>query len=418
MRTFRFEQVDGEWRINELQDGIVLSRLNFGLGYREHSVYFFDPFFEYLVPDVRWFPTQSNVPLRIVNALLGGQAEWLQGSTVSAFPEGTTFSPPELIDGVLTVDLNPEIAAASTVDRARMLDQLTRSFTTMRTTVRSVAITAAGAPLPVAEPGLSDAIHAPTVEPSPLVRQGDTFGFASMSGTSAIAIGPKVTALDPLGVALARGRAAAAVLGGDGRVYLVTNEAADPLLIDARPNLIAPSIDTKRFVWSVPSNDPSAVHATGSDGIVHEIASGLPDEGTIVSLAVARDGARLLAYLATNSGPALYVAGIIRDGDGVPTGLGPLEALPVTMDAPIDAAWVDSSTVATLARSDELEVVTEYTVGGRREPPSQVEGAVQLAGGNGTDQLRVRTESGSIRTYRVSGWLDVGIVADLLAVQQ
>ena len=94
--TTRSRKVGGQWRISELPNGIVLSRDNFENSFSEYPLYFFDPDFRYLVPDVRWFPNCSGtVADRIVNALLAGPSNWLQGGVVTtAFPADVKVGDP------------------------------------------------------------------------------------------------------------------------------------------------------------------------------------------------------------------------------------------------------------------------------------------------------------------------------------
>lgn len=417
-RPFSFEQVDGEWRISELQDGIVLSRYSFFANHSPHDIYFFDPRFEYLVPDLRYFPSRANVGQRIAAALLEGPSSWLQGATVSAFPQGTSVSHVDIADGVATVDFNAEVATASATDRARMLDQLSNSFSDIISSVLSVRMTAAGAPLQVMNPGEGDAISSPAVDPAALVRQGNAFGFASQSEISPFPLSGKVLQLDPTAVALSRNKASAAVLASDGDVYLVREDRDNPILVDSRAGIIAPSIDNQHYVWTVPAGNPAGLRATASNGESIAISSALPAGGTVHTLEVSRDGARVFIYLSTDDGPRLYVAGIQRSDGVVPAALGELLELPVTEDEAIDASWVDGSTVATLGRTDGDVVVAEYLVGGPREELEAPEGGVQVVGGNGPDQLRVLTEDGLILQQRGGGWQSAGISADFIATQQ
>jgi hypothetical protein len=120
---FTFVQdADGEWRIDSAPNGIVLSRDGFDTIFEPHALYFFDPSYHYLVPDVRWFPKTTLQSTRIVRALLGGQASWLgQGVTNSEFPVGTTLESAVTVNsGVASVDLSEDIVAASAEQRGRM----------------------------------------------------------------------------------------------------------------------------------------------------------------------------------------------------------------------------------------------------------------------------------------------------------
>ncbi len=416
--NFRFEQIEGQWRISSLDDGTVLSRDNFDAVFDSHTLYFFDPSYRYLIPDVRWFPARSIIATRIASALLAGQASWLQqGATLTAFPQGTRLAavPVDVRSGLARVDLTKEAAAATPIERARMQQQLLTSLGTAN--VSSVTMTVSGAPLEVADPGVSGASVGADVDSAPLVRQGDRFGFATINNIDLLSrLSSKVVGLDARAVSLARSKVAAAVLGAGG-AYLVTANGETPLLVDSRGGLIAPSIDPFDFVWSVPTAAAEAIHATGVDGLVHPITSAIPAGARMYSLEISSDGARVLIYLSTDAGPRLYVAAIIRR-DGVPTELGELVELPASPNEPVDATWVDNRTVATLSKSSTGEVVTAFGVGGPRESLGRPNGGLQIVGGSGSEQIRVLTSTGTILQRRASGWQSTGITADVLATQQ
>ncbi len=90
--TFQFVRQDGQWRIAYAPDGIILTPVSFESVFQEHALYFFDPTYQFLVPDERWFLARSSTSTRIASALLAGPADWLKGAVVSAFPEGTQLS--------------------------------------------------------------------------------------------------------------------------------------------------------------------------------------------------------------------------------------------------------------------------------------------------------------------------------------
>jgi hypothetical protein len=415
--SFSFESVDGQWRISELEDGTVLSRDNFEAAFDAHALYFFDPSYRYLVPDVRWFPTRSNVSTRIVNALLSGQASWLQqGATLTAFPQGTQLAGPvDVSSGRTSIDFTDEIAQSGPLDKARMQQQLETSLGTVN--VNTVSMSVRGVPLVVPDPGDSTATLTPPVDSEPLVVLDGEFGFAADDGIATLpGLSEKIVALNPTAVSLSRGQSSAAVLGSDG-VNLVTAGEANPRLLDERANLIAPTIDTWRYVWTVPQNNASAIRAIGPEGDTHEITSSVPSDASIVSMDVSRDGARMLMYVNTTAGPRLYVAAVLRR-DGVPAGLGELVDLPVATDPPLDASWVDDRSVATLARSDNQSVVTLFEIGGPRSTLGTADGGSVIAGGNGVVQIRVLTADGAILQRRASGWQSTGVAAEVLATQQ
>jgi hypothetical protein len=411
--SYSFTKVAGQWRISDLPNGIVLSRTSFENFFNPYPIYFFDPDYRFLVPDLRWFPRGPTVQDRIVRAILTGPTDWLQqGVVATAFPAGLgPGSPVAINNSTATVDFSANAASTKEPALGRMLWQLQKSLQT--TGITNVAMTARGAPLPVPDAQVSQVLPAAAFNPAPLLQKGKQFGF--YPGLQSLGpISDQIVLLGASAVVLDRAQTAAAVLAKGG-VYLVTGSASK--LVDSRPELIAPSIDNSGYVWSVPSTDASAIRAIGSDGVVHPIASSLPEGATIVSLDVSHDGTRLLVYLSTIDGPRLIVAGIVRR-NGVPTALGALLDLPVSDAQPIDSTWVDASTVAALASRSGANSIISYAVGGSSGDASTTEGAVRLVGGEDTGTLRLLTQSGQVQQLRASGWQNIGVVASILATQQ
>ncbi|HEY1530152.1 MAG TPA: GerMN domain-containing protein [Galbitalea sp.] len=411
--SYTFTKVGGQWRISDLPDGIVLSRTNFETSFAEYPIYFFDPDYRYLVPDVRWFPKGSTVSDRIVTALLAGPSPWLQqGVVASAFPAGVQPGTPAVVkNSAATIDFNASAASAKDPVRGRMKQQLEASL--LANGITTVNMTARGAPLVFPDSSESKAQIAVATQAAPLLQRGKQFGFfpglQSLGG-----ITNEVVGLDGTAISLDRGGAAAAVLAKGG-VFLATNTGTK--MVDSRPGLIPPSIDPLAYVWSVPATSPTAIQVAGTDGVPHQVTSQLPADSTIVSLDVSHDGTRVLMYLLTDSGPRLVVAGVVRRA-GLPTALGDLLDLPVSSVTPIDATWVDSTTVAALGSDVNGDAVTSYVVGGSVGDTSRTEDAVRLVGGAGADSLRLLTDTGEVQELRASGWQNIGVVASVLASQQ
>ncbi len=157
--------------------------------------------------------------------------------------------PYRVTNSTATVDFGATAASVKEPTLARMQRQLEESLAVLAIT--NVAMTARGAPLPVAESQQSHAEPAVSIDPAALIQKGKQFGF--YPGLQAIpGISAPVVALNGSAATVDRGQANAAVLATGG-VYLVSS--AGTKLVDARPGLIAPSIDTFGYVWSVPSND-------------------------------------------------------------------------------------------------------------------------------------------------------------------
>ncbi len=426
MRSYSFTKVGGEWRISAAPDGIVLSQNSFDGVFDEHPLYFFDPTYRFLVPDVRWFPSRSTTPDRIVRSLLSGPTVWLQsGVVLSEFPSATTLAKSvDIRSGTATVDLSSEATVSDQTQRDRMRQQLAATLGTLTGLVSTVVITVGGIALQLPDTSSTVAVQNPTVESSPLIEftkdgASPVFGFAGATGgvASIAGISDRVVTLGALGVSLSSDKRAAAVLSPAG-VSIVIAGNATPVLVDARPQLIVPSIDSLGFVWSAQASSASSLTTFGFDGVQHAIASNLPVDARIASAKVSRDGTRILLYFQTNVGARLVVAGIIR-ASGVPTSLGQLYDLPVSAGSAIDAAWVDSRTVAAMYGVGASTLVTALELGGPSAPLGDTGSGVTIVGGNGrADGIRVLSSGAILQTQGSGGWQPTGISASLLATQQ
>ena len=420
--SFSFEEEGGEWRISEAPDGIVLSQTSFALAFREQALYFFDPTYRFLVPDVRWFPSRQTIPARIVRALLTGPTSWLQGGVVrSDFPTATALglAGVELSAGTATVDLTDEALSATPVQRERMRQQLLATLNTVSSGVSQVVMTVNGLAIAVPET-TSPAIQDRQAESSPLVGSETGFGFAT-GGTIATLDGlsPVIVDAGATAATLAESRQVAAFLAETGAVAVAQIGQLSPIVVDERPGLIAPSIDGLNFVWSMQAGDAGGLTAFELEGEPHSIASTLPGGATVVSMDISRDGTRILLALSTDLGPRLVVAGIIRQ-DNIPVALGELVELPVGIDEAVDAAWVDDRSVALLSRSSSELTVTQFALGGPSSPLGELPDARAIVGGNGgTEGLWILAGDGEIlRLQGGGGWSGTGQIVSFIATQQ
>jgi hypothetical protein len=412
---FSFEQVSGQWRISESPDGIVLTGSSFEQIFSPYSVYFFDPTFHSMVPDLRWFPTPS-LARRIVDALLAGPSEWLAPGVVTEFPNGTKLGP----DGVrqegnrVIVDLSAEAAESDTDRLQRMRLQLTRSLADV-TAVTSIGISINQGELAIPESTTTGPPAEPEVDGRVLVRNADGFGHYRRGEIEPIpGISGQVLDLKASAVSLSGNERYAAVQATGG-VYAV-QVGGDPLLVDARPGLIEPAVDDLEFIWSVPAANPAGLIATDLTGTQHPITSALPAAGRVRAMEISRDGARIALLAEADNVTRLYVAAIVRE-DGVPVSLGPLSELALESDA-IDATWVDSVRVATLNLDDGDYRVSVHQIGGLSTSLGVLTFGEQIVGGNGIDGLRVLGNDGIIQQPRGTGWQSSNVEADFLGTQR
>ena len=412
---FDFVLEDGEWRISAAADGIVLSSSSFDVVFTERALYFFDPSYDYLVPDVRWYPSRATLPVRIVRALLAGPAPWLQqGVVLSAFPTAVSLTTAKIESGTATVEFSEEALAATPEDRNRMRQQLAASLD-----VGTVVMTVGGIELETPEVTVG-AIKNPQVESAVLLGTGAEFGFDASGSIAPIpGISEAVVAGGGSAATLANNKQTVVFLSAGG-VSVARVGKSEPLIVDSRAGLIRPSIDPFRFVWSVGRASAASLTTFELDGTQHPVQSTLPADASVSSIDVSRDGTRLLMYLTTPVGPRLIVAGIIRQQDtNIPTALGVIEELRTPGGAPIGATWIDDRTVATLSRDGGVTPVSVVAIGGPSDSLGQVTDGVSIVGGNNaTDGVRLLRATGEVWRTQGSGWVSTGITASFLATKQ
>ena len=102
-------QQDGEWRIVQPPDGVVLTQSEFTAYYRSVHIYFFDPPLGALVPDLRYIANDpgGDQAARVIDELLSGPSNAMANALRSAIPSNVTTKtvPAEQADGAIQVNL-------------------------------------------------------------------------------------------------------------------------------------------------------------------------------------------------------------------------------------------------------------------------------------------------------------------------
>ncbi len=412
--SFALEQVDGEWRITQAPDGIVLDRDQFTSVFRSYPIMYFDPTWTYLVPDVRWFPA-TNVATRIAEALIDGlPSPWLAESVVTAFPEGTALAQRAVpvVARTAQVELTSEALAADTVSLDRMQTQLEASLATPEVSAVEMSVGQTPLTATVLSP------RSTRVSSMPLVRNEDGFGYLGSEQLTAIEAVSEAIAELPVVAAQADPRQElVAVRLDDGTVGRVHNGGGFEQL-DTRPALADPSVDPHGYVWSVPRTAPAAVMAFGLDAPGIRIADAWPDATELAAMSVSRDGTRLAAVVTSGGRTSIWIAGIVRDGEGAPVRLSQPFTLGWVTGAGVGLAWVDDSDVAVLTREPEAAVVVEQVVGGRQVITAAPPTAATIASVTSTSPVRLRTDDGGLLVKRGVNWQQTATGILLLATQQ
>lgn len=145
-RTFGMEREDGEWRIADLDDGLVLSQLDVDQTYRQVSLYFLSPSRNSLVPDTVLVPELPGLTTKLVSRLLRGPTSDLRGAVLTAFPQGTQLEVQSVpvSDGVASVALDDAVLSADQDAREQMSAQLVWTLKQLGSQIDRISITAGG----------------------------------------------------------------------------------------------------------------------------------------------------------------------------------------------------------------------------------------------------------------------------------
>jgi hypothetical protein len=390
----------------------VLSEEQFRTVYRVASLTYFDPAWQYLVPDVRWFP-RTNTATWVAEALLDGPpSTWLAGAVANAFPEGVYADQGVTTsDGVAQVELTEAALSLGSELLGRMQAQLDATFRSIDQP--AVRMTVDGSPL-TASPAPTRSTR---VDPDPLVQTSDgAFGF--LDGEDVVPVPGLSEAIESLGlvrsVETGPDRDAAAVLTAPGAVARATDEIA---VLDTRAGVIAPSIDPFGTIWSVPTDAPAAVRAFPLSGDAIDVAGAWPEATSIRVAQVSRDGARIAALVSVRGRTELRVAGIRRDDEGQ-LELGEPLLVTAELGENIDLAWLDDTTIGVLQRVDGDLRLRQQTVGGPGTDLTVPAGSVRIVGGNSSSNPRLLSEDGSVYVRQATVWQQTAQNVRVLAAQQ
>ncbi|GAA1946303.1 GerMN domain-containing protein [Microbacterium deminutum] len=407
------KQADGEWRITQVRDGIVLDRDVFPTVFHHYSVMYFDPTWSYLVPDVRWFPT-GNAATRVAEALVNKPpSEWLADSVTTSF-QGVTVLPSVPVDpsGVAHVDLSESALSVPPDTLDRMLTQLQASLATagvveVQLSVGTTPISAS--PVPVR----STRVTGPS-----LVLTKDGLGFLVGEQLQPVpGLSDVVKTVSPVSIQVTADRDWAALRLTDGTVWRQGADGSSDR-VDARPGLVDPTIDQFHTVWSVPRSNPGALTAHLPNGSSVAVADAWPGATEVSSIAISRDGARMAATVTSGGSTQVWIAGVVRATDGTPKRLGAPVALGEAVGTGVSLAWLDDITLGALSHAGDTSQVSEQLVGGPAGSTAAPAGMASLAGASAVSAVRMRGEDGLLYVRRGTNWQQTASGILVLATQQ
>ncbi|GAB2911818.1 MtrAB system accessory lipoprotein LpqB [Rhodococcus aerolatus] len=366
-------KVGGQWRIDQLPDGVLLDRAEFLRSYQRQPVYFVDPGATTVVPDPRWLVSDpESLPSRLVDLLLAGPSPQLAPAVTTELSPGVRLrsnvtaangSGSATVGGAggVRVDL-AGLEGRSAAQRQLLAAQIIWTLDAARVPGPYV-LQADGAPLddshpdgwttaavaatdPAASPAADVGLHA--VRSGALVTVTDT-------GTTPVA-GPLGTSTSLLDAALSRdGQQVAAVTraaglrAGSGVQLLVGALGGPAVPVAEGASMTRPTWSSEDGSAWVVVDGKSVLRATRETGTGQvttapvDAAAVTAVGGPITSLRLSRDGTRAAVVV----GGRVELAVVTRADSGAVTLSNPQPVTPAaTVATAVDWSGPDSLVVA------------------------------------------------------------------------
>lgn len=409
----RMVQLDGEWRIDQIPDGIMLAQSSARDLLISHSLYFYSSNYRYWVPDARWFVRRTGVTARIVGAMLAGPAPYLQGSVTSAFPEGVTLARDSvpITSGKALVELSPEVLENATNLKLQQMNQQLQVNLLDLNDVTTVEMTSdqpiqLGPTAPdLVKPDLTPDVGGEQVA----VAQGELVRIRNGAITAIEGLEP-VGALEPRDPATSLSGSAYSFLDPDRETLYVTAPGSEARAVVRGSALTKPSFDPENWVWTTRSvrgrSEVLAIPPGGTEANAAVLAAGWLGDRSVRELRIARDGSRALIVTDRGGVGEVLLAGITRSTEGVPQSL----TMPLTLptDGSIDTAtWAGQSVVvaSSVGAGEEATPVILH-LDGDRESMAMLDGVLGLSAGSDVEDT-LYAEAGSTLYRRIGGsWVD------------
>ncbi|WP_104117080.1 LpqB family beta-propeller domain-containing protein [Arthrobacter sp. B1805] len=409
----RMEQVNGEWRIAEVPDGIMIAQSAAQDLLISHSLYFYSSNYRFWVPDARWFVRRTGVTARIVSAMLAGPAPYLQGSVTSAFPEGVMLARDSvpITSGTASVELSSEILENATDLGLQQMDQQLQVNLLGLNDVTSVEMTSGqrielGAPSPeLVVPELTPDVGAEQVA----VAQGELVrvrngAIVPIEGLAPVAdVAPRYPAASVSGSAYA-------FLNADATALYVTAPGSEARDVVRGNALTQPSFDPENWVWTSRvtegRSEVLAIPPGGTEANASVLAAGWLGDRKVKELRVSRDGSRALVVTDRDGASEVLLAGVTRSAEGAPQSLTTPLALPTT--GTIDTAvWAGQSTIAassTGANEEATPVILQLD--GEQEEMAALDGVLAISAGSDAEDT-FYAQAGTTLYKRIgNSWVD------------
>lgn len=413
-RDFSLRQVNGEWRISSAPQGLVLTAASFTTVYDSYPLYFYTPGFDHLVADPRWFVRSPAAATEVMTELLGGPADHLGGSVISALPDGAQLEPRSVTvsGGIAQVGLDETAQGLDEETNSRILGQVSATLRGLSSTNAIEVTTPAGSLS--APPGDSAPVGV-RIDARPVLIADGTLARLDETRVDPIPDMPELGD-DPTDPAVSIDDSTYAYLadGGQELHRILPDGGGDGVILTDEDGLTGPSFDRYGSIWTASreQGDSGRVSVILESGDTVDVSVQWLANRAVESLRVSRDGTQLAVLSRNGSGaPRIDVIGINRAPDGTPTGVVPSAPLRVGagFDRIVDLSWAGSAQLAVLATDDPSETPQPYLapVSGPAQSLGDVKGGSSITASSDARSIRVSTEDGELFSFGADNWQKV-----------
>ncbi|CAN5326340.1 MtrAB system accessory lipoprotein LpqB [soil metagenome] len=359
---------DGEYRITNPPDALIVPLPWFNQRFRPASLYFFDPTGRILVPEPAYLPRGEQLATSLITGLLAGPGPGRENVTRSFLPKGLTrgLSVPVSADGVadIALDGSPSTQTEAGVDR--MMAQLAWTLR-QEPLITSFSVTIGEDVVQVPGGGTQYSVDAaekydPTVDGASTDIYGVRAGALVMRDGNQLRAIPGALGDPDLGLrsgAVNLDATLAAGITGDGTTLLLapSDEGATrsaKLLTEgfsAGVDLLPPTWDFADRVWLVDRTAQGAVVRVVDCGRVRRISVPSVTGTRVKSFLVSRDGTRFAAVIRGKEGDQLRIGRVTVNERGEPSQVSATMSLVTDPGLPLriaDIAWNSPTSIAIL----------------------------------------------------------------------
>ncbi len=385
----RLVSVDGQWRIDNPVNALVVPTSFFDRSFARFALYFYDQTGRVLLPDPVFIPRGEQTATNLVRGLLAGPGSILEEVSRSALPSRTDLDLSVVVteSGVAEVPLSRDVLRAPPGELSRAVDQLAWTLRQVPG-IERVRITVGGAPVPLSGGRIDAPVTSGTEFDASGPADAELWGLRGgrmvdlRNTTAAGANGPlSRPGYSMRSLAVSESPRRVAAVSGDGTsLFLAPVEGVASTTVQ-RPvrgtSLLRPSYDMFGDLWVIDRTQRGARVLVLSGNDVRQVQVPGVTGAQVAAFSVARDGSRLAVAYAGSRARSVRVIDILRTDEGIVSGAGRSRTFAAGgRDAVrlVDVGWRDPATLAVLSRnSAETSQVSYVSADGSPVAPELIE---------------------------------------------